>query len=134
MSFAALNVMSLAALNVMSLAALSVMILLRKSCDMIALLTLNCPSGHHNLAKPIITAPKVHHNLPARAIIVGKKCGAPRQFCGRAAMLRSFNGHRPLNTLPFIPVTEGSVTYGYGHDVVIKLCYLKGGSFVNFHL
>ena len=44
--------------------------------DMIALLTLNCPSGHHNLAKPIITAPKVHHNLPARAIIVGKKCGA----------------------------------------------------------
>ena len=60
----------------MSFASLNVMILLCKSYDMIALLTLNCPSGHHNLAKPIITAPKVHHNLPVRAIIVGKKCGA----------------------------------------------------------
>ena len=126
--------MSFATLNVMSLASLSVMILLRKSCDMIALLTLNCPSGHHNLAKPIITAPKVHHNLPARAIMVGKKCGAPRQFCGRAAMLRSFNGHRPLNTLPLIPIAHRRIADGGGHDVVIKLCYLKGGSFVNFHL
>ena len=38
--------MSFATLNVMSLAALSVMILLRKSCDMIACLTLTMPFGH----------------------------------------------------------------------------------------
>ena len=59
--------MSFATLNVMSLASLSVMILLRKSCDMIALLTLNCTSGHHNLAKPIITAPS-NPNAPFGAI------------------------------------------------------------------